>query len=139
MLTPVRSIFHCEQQTGYEWLFAVLAGAGSLLVAFATKLLTRCTLAPHSSDCLAHSLTTHSMWLITRLCKCIPRRWSNVLPWPECDTRYLESTMCTTLFPCAKVLGLCMLHRVATRHCANAGRRASDSGRLDAEQSSSTP
>lgn len=64
MLTPVRSIFHCEQQTGYEWLFAALAGAGSLLVAFATKLLTRCALAPHSGDCPACSLTTHSIWLI---------------------------------------------------------------------------
>ena len=42
MLTPVRSIFHCEQQNGWEWLFAVLTGAGSLLVALAIKVVTRC-------------------------------------------------------------------------------------------------
>ena len=71
MLTPVRSIFHCEHQTGYEWLFAVLAGAGSLLIALATKLLTRCALASHSGDCLrcsfiiAASGSSHAL-------KCIP-------------------------------------------------------------------
>lgn len=52
MLTPVRSIFHCEQQNAYEWLYAVLTGAGSLLVAFATKLLTRYALALRNGDCL---------------------------------------------------------------------------------------
>ncbi len=42
MLTPIRGIFHCEQQNGYEWAFAVLTGAGSLLVSLATKLFSRC-------------------------------------------------------------------------------------------------
>ena len=46
MLTPVRVIFHCVEQDGYEWLFAVATGAGSLLVALATKLATWCAFAP---------------------------------------------------------------------------------------------
>ena len=44
MLTPVRRIFHCEEQNGWEWLYALLTGAGSLLVALATKLVTWCAL-----------------------------------------------------------------------------------------------
>lgn len=44
MLTPVRRIFHCEEQNGWEWLYAILTGAGSLLVALATKLVTWCAL-----------------------------------------------------------------------------------------------
>ena len=45
MLTPVRRIFHCEEQNGWEWLYALLTGAGSLLVALATKLVTWCALS----------------------------------------------------------------------------------------------
>ena len=52
MLTPVRRIFHCEEQNGFEWLYAILTGAGSLLVALATKLITWCALALPRGDCL---------------------------------------------------------------------------------------
>ena len=54
MLTPVRRIFHCEEQNGFEWLYALLTGAGSLLVALATKLVTWCAPALRSGECLAH-------------------------------------------------------------------------------------
>ena len=52
MLTPVRRIFHCEEQNGFEWLYAILTGAGSLMVALATKLVTWCALALPCGDCL---------------------------------------------------------------------------------------
>ena len=50
MLTPVRRIFHCEEQNGFEWLYAMLTGAGSLLVALATKLVTWCAPAVQTGD-----------------------------------------------------------------------------------------
>ena len=68
MLTPVRRIFHCEEQNGFEWLYAVLTGAGSLLVALATKLVTWCALALISGTCLAGlTVSSHSVWLSTGL------------------------------------------------------------------------
>ena len=37
MLTPVASFFSVTKQAGSEWLFALVIGAGSLLVSIATK------------------------------------------------------------------------------------------------------
>ena len=41
MTTPIAHFFKCQHQDGFMWLFAVGVGAGSLLVSFLTKLLTR--------------------------------------------------------------------------------------------------
>ncbi|KAK9840937.1 hypothetical protein WJX81_001285 [Elliptochloris bilobata] len=45
MTTPIAHFFRCQHQDGFMWLFAVGVGAGSLLVSFLTKLLTRKGLA----------------------------------------------------------------------------------------------
>ena len=42
MTTPIAHFFKCAHQDGFMWLFAVGVGAGSLLVSFLTKVLTRC-------------------------------------------------------------------------------------------------
>ena len=78
MLTPVRRIFHCEEQNGWEWLYAILTGAGSLLVALVTKLVTRCALALQAGDCLACSTFNNVAWRIMRIpyrYKCKSRRF----------------------------------------------------------------
>lgn len=41
MLTPVNTFFSVSWQSWPEWLVAISLGAGSLLVAFITKLLSR--------------------------------------------------------------------------------------------------
>lgn len=45
MLTPVRTFFKVEEQDWGEWLFALVTGFGSLIVALLVKLATRCDLA----------------------------------------------------------------------------------------------
>ena len=46
MTTPIAHFFRCAHQDGFMWLFAVGVGAGSLLVSFLTKVLTRYACLP---------------------------------------------------------------------------------------------
>jgi hypothetical protein len=46
MVTPINKFFRVSTQNWQEWLFAIALGAGSLLVAILTKLLSRHVILP---------------------------------------------------------------------------------------------
>lgn len=49
MLSPIRTFFKVGEQDWGEWLFALVTGFGSLIVALLVKLVTRCS--PSLSPC----------------------------------------------------------------------------------------
>lgn len=68
MTTPIAHFFRCAHQDGFMWLFAVGVGAGSLLVSFLTKVLTRCAVLP----CTIRLMGTAVQELLATLLPCMP-------------------------------------------------------------------